>query len=55
MARKNRDADYYRTFTIANSAMTAGLGTVAVPNYGVPKPEVDLTSTTGQYLPPLPQ
>ena len=50
MARKNRDADYYRTFTIANSAMTAGLGTVAVHNYGVPKAEADLTSSTGQYL-----
>ena len=55
IARKNRDADYYRTFTIANSAMTAGLGTVAVHNYGVPKPEVNLTSTTGQYLQRSPQ
>ncbi len=55
MARKNRDADYYRTFTIANSAMTAGLGTVAVHNYGVPRAEADLTSTTGQYLQRLPQ
>ena len=54
MARKNRDGDYYRTFTIANSAMTAGLGTVAVHNYGVPKAEADLTSTTGQYLQQLP-
>ncbi len=55
MARKNRDADYCRTFTIANSAMTAGLGTVAVHNYGVPKAGADLTSTTGQYLQRLPQ
>ena len=55
MARKNREADYYRTFTIANSGMTAGLGMVAVHNYGVPKAEADLTSTTGQYLQPLPQ
>ena len=55
MARKNRDADYYRTFTIANSAMTAGLGTVAVHNYGVPKAGADLNSSTGQYLQRLPR
>ena len=55
MARKNRDADYYRTFTIANNAMTAGLGIVAVHNYGVPKAGADLTSATGQYLQQLPQ
>jgi hypothetical protein len=35
LARRNPGENHYKTFTIATGAVTAGLGAVAVRNYGV--------------------
>jgi hypothetical protein len=38
LIHRNPEKNYYKHFTIANSAAAAGLGALAVRNYGIPKP-----------------
>ncbi len=48
-AKKNPEVNHYRAFTLTNTAVTAGLGAVAIRNYGLPS-----VQTTPAAATPLP-
>ena len=54
-AKKNPEVNHYRAFTLTNTAVTAGLGAVAVRNYGLPPVEAAPAAATPlpAYLRPV--
>lgn len=54
-AKKNPEVNHYRAFTLTNTAVTAGLGAVAIRNYGLPSIQTAPAAATPlpDYLRPV--